>query len=382
MSGEKYLRPMLDSGSSRVLNLLDRTLQLRQDAARKAATGGASGNDTAALFFRTRKANNLVLLKYSPTGAERGLLADGRPVQTKLYLAFNERNIYEGGKTVLLSDPQLDAVMAEHLAASAEQNPDDFYHDRALLAVIDSLPSLDPFLIRDRLEIEAIAVNEAYLEIPPAELAAIKAFVREKMAAVASFAMQGTQSAQDSVLAVDRLTQKLWEAKDTEALRPVIDAFRIDPAEAPTIVYAWKGTIYFDFEFSRNQDQWKRVGSWLTAGGAVPSETGFGSQMADIARLRDEAQHLHYQTWMKVSGLLQKYQQSFDALFVNKENGGAFIDFLKNSKETFWALGDGLSRLSHVHNVWNRSTERFPARKLPAAQLLDLLDGIRRIHDV
>jgi len=380
MSGEKYLRPMLDSGSSRVLNLLDRTLILRQEAARKAATGGGAAAETEPLFFRTRKANNLVLLKYSPTGAERDLLTDGRPVQTKLYLAFNERNIYEGGKTVLLSDPQLDAVMAEHLAASAELNPEDFYHDRTLLALIDSLPSLDPFLIRDRLEIEAIAVNEAYLDIPPAELAAIKAFVREKMAAVASFAMQN-QNPQDSVLAVDRLTQKLWEAKDAEALKPVIEAFRIDPADAPSIVYAWKGTIYFDYEFTRHQDKWKRVGNWLGGGGAEPRDTGFGSQKADIARLRDEAQHARQNTWMKVSGLLQKYQQSFDALFVNKENGAAFIDFLKNSKETFWALGDGLSRLSHSHNIWDRSTERFPMRKLPAAQLIDLLDGIRRIHD-
>lgn len=381
MSGEKYLRPMLDSGSSRVLNLLDRTLALRQEAARQAATDPGAAKQGEALFFRTRKANNLVLLKYSPTGVERDQLTDGRPVQTKLYLAFNERNIYEGGKSVLLSDPQLDAVMAEHLSASAELNPDEFYHDRMLLSVIDSLPSLDPFLIRDKLEIEAIAVNEAYLEIPDTELAAIKAFVREKMAAVASFAMQGSHSAQDSVLAVDRLTQKLWEAKDADALKPVIDAFRIDPAEAPAIVYAWKGTIYFDFEFTRNRDKWQRVGNWLAGGGAVPRDTGFGSQMADIARLRDEAQIARQNTWMKISGLLQKYQQSFDDLFVNKENGAAFIDFLKNSKETFWALGDGLSRLSHSHNIWDRSTERFPMRKLPSAQLIDLLDGIRRIHE-
>lgn len=374
---------MLDSGSSRVLNLLDRTLTLRQEAARKAATNeAASDSQREPLFFRTRKANNLVLLKYSPTGAERDTLSDGRPVQTKLYLAFNERNIYEGGKSILLSDPQLDAVMAEHLAASAEMNADDFYHDRMLLSVIDSLPSLDPFLIRDRLEIEAIAVNEAYLDIPAAELAAIKTFVREKMAAVASFAMQGEQNPQDSVLAVDRLTQKLWEAKDSDALKPVIDAFRIDPADAPAIVYAWKGTIYFDYEFTRHQEKWRRVGNWLAGGGAVPRDTGFGSQMADIARLRDEARIARENTWMKVSGLLQKYQQSFDALFVNKENGAAFIDFLKNSKETFWALGDGLSRLSHSHNIWDRSTERFPMRKLPAAQLIDLLDGIRRIHEV
>ena len=58
MSGEKYLRPMLDSGSSRVLNLLDRTLILRQEAARKAATGSrtdsAAASQNEPLFFRTR----------------------------------------------------------------------------------------------------------------------------------------------------------------------------------------------------------------------------------------------------------------------------------------------------------------------------------------
>lgn len=373
-TGEKYLRPMLDSGSTRVFNLLDHTLRLRQQAAKAAGNPKAEPEQ---MFFKTRKANNLVLLKYTPTDQEREALPDGRPVQTKLYLAFNERNIYEGGKTVLVSDPALDAVMAEHLAASPELNADQYYHDRNLLDLIDSLPSLDPFLIRDKLEIEAITVNEGYLDIPAAELAAIKAFVREKMTAVASFAMR-SQNEQDSTLAVDRLTQKLWEAKDSDALRPVIEAFRIDPAEAPAIIYAWKGTIYFDYEFHRHEAKWKRVGDWLAA--ASPRETGFGSQAAEIERLRAEAQHMRSRTWIKVSGLLNKYHQSFDALFVNKKDGSAFIDFLKNSKETFWALGDGLSRLSHSHNIWERSTERFPLRKLPAPNLIELLDGIRRLH--
>lgn len=370
-SGEKYLRPMLDSGSSRVLNLLEQTQRLNRANGRKPA-------EAAPLFFRNRKANNLVLLKYTPTDAERDTLTDGRPVQTKLYLAFNERNIYEGGKTVLLSDANLDAVLAEHLAASPELNADAFYHDRNLLDVIDGLPSLDPFLIRDRLEIEGISVSEQYLEIPPAELAAIKAFVREKMAAVAAFAMQGSE-AQDSTLAVDRLTQKLWEAKDAEALGPVIEAFRIAPAEAPAIIYAWKGTIYFDYDFHRNEDKWKRVGDWLVDG-ASPRETGFGSQKAEISRLRGDARHLWQNTWMKMTGLLQQYHQAFDTLFVTKQDSVAFIEFLKQSRETFWALGDGLSRLSHAHNIWERATDRFPLRKLPASNLIDLLDGIRRIH--
>jgi hypothetical protein len=373
-TGEKYLRPMLDSGSSRVFNLLDNTLRLRQQAAKLAGNPKAEPDR---LFFKTRKANNLVLLKYTPTDQERDTLHDARPVQTKLYLAFNERNIYEGGKTVLVTDPALDAVLAEHLAVSPELNADQYYHDRNLLELLDGLPSLDPFLIRDKLEIEAIAVNESYLDIPATELAAIKAFVREKMTAVASFAMQN-QPVQDSTLAVDRLTQKLWEAKDSDALKPVIDAFRIDPAEAPAIVYAWKGTIYFDYDFHRHEAKWKRVGDWLAT--AAPRETGFGSQANEIERLRSEAQHMRSRTWLQVSGLLQKYHQGFDALFVSQTKGGDFIDFLKNSRETFWALGDGLSRLSHSHNVWDRSTERFPLRKLPAPQLIELLDAIRRLH--
>lgn len=364
---------MLDSGSSRVFNLLDTTLRLCRPGMKRADVD-------AALFFRNRKANNLVLLKYTPVGEERERLNNTRPVQTKLYLAFNERNIYEGGKTILLTDPGLDAVLAEHLSASPERNADFFYHDRNLLDVIDSLPSLDPFLIRDRLEIEAIAVNGAYLDIPAAELAAIKTFVRDKMKAVASFAMQGSTSNEESTLAVDRLTQKLWEARDSDALKPVIDAFRINPDDAPAIVYAWKGTIYFDFDFGRNETKWKRVTDWLSTG-ATPRDTGFGSQRAEIDQLRDRAMHAHTSTWMKASGLLGKYHQSFDALFVSQENGGSFIDFLKNSKETFWALGDALSRLSHSHNIWERSTERFPLRKLPANNLIELLDGICRIHE-
>lgn len=364
-AGDKYLRPFLDAGSSRVFNLLHHTQRLN-----------LAGTPPQPPFFRTRRANNLVILKYAPPPHEQNAALAARAVQTKLYLPFNEDDIYEGGQTILLADPRIDQVLAEQLAMSPVIDPAAHSHDRAILALLDGLPSLDPFLMRDRFELEQIAADDAYFALAPAEFSAIKAFVREKMMLVAGFAVAGKEA---GAAAADRLTQKLWEAKDAVALKPVIDAFRIHPKLAPEVLHSWKGTIYFDFAFERERRRWQGLTDWLTTGaearvGATPERA------KTIAALRDTARDGQHDHWRTAMNHLNRYRHCFDTLFVAKKDAGGFTEFLKGSKQTFWELGDAISRLSHAHNVWEISTNRFPLRQLPAVNLIDLLNGLIRVY--
>ena len=367
---DRALLALLRSGSARVFDLQGRCREL---AARP-------GLPPPKPFFKNRNANRLLILKYTPPAHERAALRSERAVQTKLYLPFNDRNIEEGGKTVLLSDTRLDQALAEQLALSPQHDAAAWRHDRAILETLDSLPSLDPFLMRDRMEIDGHTVDNAYFAFAEGELEQIKSFVRNKMAEVAAFATPdgGTDKTAQRE-AVERLTQKLWEASDAAALAPVIRAFRIDPASAPEIVYAWKGTIYYDYEFSRQRSHWQAMLHWLTHEGR-PREGATGAAAQDLDELRRSARQLLVGHWTRAAEQLNRYRHCFDELFLHKRDAAPFVEFLRDSKRIFWQLGDGLSRLGHSHAVWQRGTSRFPLRRLPAAQLADLLDSIYQVN--
>lgn len=382
-NADRNLRALLRSGSARVFDLQGRSRELQK----------RPGLPAPKPFFKNRNANRLLILKYTPPAHERVGLRTERAVQTKLYLPFNEQNIEEGGKTILLADTRLEEALEEQLALSPRHDAAAFRHDRAILEILDNLPSLDPFLMRDRMEIEAQDVDNAYFALADDELEKIKNFVRDKMAKVAAFAMQapavptitapsiGKAPAASAPPgdAVERLTQKLWEANDAAALAPVIRAFRINPASAPEIVYAWKGTIYYDYEYSRQRNTWQSMLDWLSHE-ARPREGASGAAANDLNELRIATRDAVLKHWSRVTEKLNRYRHCFDELFLHKKAAAPFVEFLRGSKQTFWDLGDGLSRLSHSHAVWQRDTNRFPLRRLPAAQLADLLDMLYQVN--
>lgn len=367
------LRILLRAGSSRVFDLQrkHRDLQTRQER--------QPGRPAKPFqpFFTNRNANRLVIMKYVPPAHERPTMASSRAVQTKLYLPFNDANLEEGGRTILLSDPKLEQALDEQLAMSARRDPAGYRRDRMVLDVLDSLPSLDPFLMRDKLEIEAIAVDEGYFAIPPGELDAIKFFVRDKMTKVARFA--AAEGADVEANAVEKLTQILWDAKDATAMKPIAQAFGIDITRAPEIVYSWKGIIFYDREFSQQRAEWQKLLDWL-GGEARPRDGANPAMLKDLAEMRRLAYEGMADHWRQVNEKLERYRHCFDELFLRKREAKPFMDFLNHAKQLFWELGDSLSRLSHSHAVWQRATERYTLRRLPAAPLSELLDILYRIN--
>lgn len=370
---DQSLRILLRASSSRMFDLQRKHREL---LAKQQRTPGKPLKPFQP-FFTNHNANRLVILKYAPPAHERNGLINARAVQTKLYLPFNDANIEEGGKTILLSDPKLEYALDEQLAMSPKRDAAAFQRDRAVLDILNGLPSLDPFLMRDKLEIEAIGVDDGYFAIPPNELEAIKVFVRDKMTKVARFAASEGDAVEAS--AVEKLTQILWEAKDAAAMKPIAQTFGIDITRAPEIVYSWKGVIFYDREFSQQRAEWQKLLDWL-ANEARPRDGANPAMLKDMAELRKLAHDGMAAHWRQVNEKLENYRHCFDELFLRKKEAKPFMDFLRNAKQLFWDLGDSLSRLNHSHAVWDRATERYTLRRLPAAPLSDLLDTLYRIN--
>ena len=344
----EYLKPMLDPGSARVFNCNALTRQV------------LSKDPAAARFFRNPALNGVVFIKDSvPEGERKGRL--GSPVGTKIFFPFNENDIYEGGRTMFLHDAQLRPVLVENFARGAALSDESLAEDLRILQVLDGLPSLDPFLMKDVFIRSGIAMNDAYFEISPEQWREIEIFILQRFEPLVKAAFPDAMSSDQKAR---QLVQKIWEASDVEALAPLIEAFRLPPDKATEIFAAWKGINFYSFQYSRVQPQLIEMAKWLKDV-QVPFGTMPSDQRARLLSFMEQIREKLRREWQAVEAILREYMNSYDQMFKYKTHSGNFLDFLRSCHQAYWSLGSGLGKAGHAAYCWQILTSRFPSEKLP-----------------
>jgi hypothetical protein len=344
----KYLKPMLDAGSARVFNCNSMTRKvLEKDAA-------------AQRFFRNPPLNNVVLIKDAVPEAERkGPRCP--PVGTKLYFPFNEADIYEGGRTIFLHHPQLQQTIDENFGQNAAVTKEALAEDLRILEVLDGLPSLDPFLMKDVFMRSGFAVNDAYFEISPEQWKEIEIFILQRFEPLVKAAFPDAMASDEKAR---RLVEKIWEAKDVAALSPLIEAFRLPQNQALEIFAAWKGINFYSFQYSRVQPRLIELAKWLKAievpYGAIPNDER-AKLLADMDSVREQLRR----EWQTVETILRDYTDGYDKMFKHKASSTQFLGFLRNCSKAYWDLGSGLGKANHAVYCWHVLTGRHQSGKLP-----------------
>lgn len=342
---EPSLMAALTSGSSRVLNCAAVYEQLRGTE----GTGGA--------LFRTGVLNASVLIKDTPPADMRltGTPVDKqrrRRVGTKIYLPYDARNIYAGGLTVFYGTRDFEAAAANILDLRTNATREAFTLDCYVLDMIDNVPSVSPFLLRDKFRIGRVQSSSLYFNVPPAEWAAIDGFVREQLLQLARslYGSGGTSSREQ----VDRLLNLLWDLSEGEELQQLGRVFRIPDEQVLDTFFAWKGVIFYCYEYARRKEAIYALLRWLEEYKA----------MLDPRQKRDatvQSMILHLvraisQVLMAVEGKLSRYQDGFNELFLKRADYEPFFKFLSGAQTYFQSIGIGLARLDHLTEIWERGT--------------------------
>lgn len=358
----QHLATELNAGSSRVYNV-DRLHRLVQDA-------GAGPDE---FLFRHPELHRIIFIKqairdsqYMPTRHNR--------IGTKLYFAFNESNAFEGGKSIFVGDPNFDNALAFQAGFERKRGSIDGYiRDRDIIQIFDQLPSLDPFLLKDRLLAEALTPHPAYFEISQEEWSRIRDHVMSRFRPIVDFAFGGLDAARAQARS-RLLIEKLWDAKDLEALAPIIKAMELDPREAPQALHGWKGIIYYDYRMASLEASIREFAEWLGRG-AEPIDLIPQANRKIVLDVRDATRTLLRERWRKARARLDEYNAAYRKLFIDKQSPGPFITFLGGASDVFVELGDTLSRLDHANEVWRSVIDRHGSKHLkyePLHQVLSL----------
>lgn len=352
----EFLKPMLDVGSPRVLNCNVITRRI------------LAKDPNAKPFFRCKPLNNLVLIKDTDPQSRSSSIG------TKLYLPFNETEIYEGGRTVFAHDKSVAQALIESFGQGAL--PKELLdEDMRVIQILDKLPSLDPFLLKDVFIKEKIEINPSYFDVDKGLWDQIELYILQGFEPLAKAAFPDAM-ASDEV--ARKLVEKIWEGSDLEALQPLITAFRLPKGQELEIFASWKGIIFYGFQHQKVSPLMIEMSNWIKEI-KIPVAAVTGNERAELKASMDITKNNLQAQWSTAERTLLEYQSSYEKMFVLRQGSADFLNFLKNSSKAYWTLGNSLGRIGHAIYCWDVMSKRYPERKMPWEQTREFLALLAKI---
>ncbi len=321
------------------------------------------------LFLNTAL-NDVVIIKEILQGDDPRR-ADDSPIGTKLYLPYEPESPERGGRSIQFDSPDVLPFLQQTVGlTSLGDHLSVFEHDFKILATINQLPSMDGFLMRDALALKGIFAHEAYFEVSPEERAAIQSFIRKKMEMLVRAAFGGDKPLESKVT---QLIDVVWEAKDLDALEPLIMALRCPMDEALEIFGAWKAIMFYSFDYFRSESTRKSLAVWLSKNSRI--RTDLPKAHGDFLRQRvQEITSRLRDHWIGIDTVLQDYNRLYDQ-FVTSMSPAGFLAFLRNAREVSCTLGIAMGKISQAVGCLEMMTANRGLTDHNLEILLDQLHG-------
>ena len=207
-----------------------------------AVSADVSKGDPGRAMFRNRYLNDSILLKVVESEMSRGKRIFR--IETLIYFPYNHKNIYEGGDSILVKDRQRTEKLKMKcgLDPTNEEKIEDYRWDIDMLDLLNSLPTLDPFLMKCKVQQSGIEdqISPAYFNISLQEWKRLQGPIREKIEALVRRALnvEAEETSKEVEADVSKFLKKIWEARDVEGIEDFVKSLDLTPERAPEMFFA------------------------------------------------------------------------------------------------------------------------------------------------
>ena len=292
-------------------------------------------------FFRDSQLNKCLIVKHTLRANERELFSMSKRTATKIILPFDATDLKLGGRSMFVNQMGFDGFCRSYF------NIDDVSgnNDVQLLRLLDALPSLDPFLVREHLSRHGFRPGACYLKISPYDVQRMIGFANAEierlvMTAFGKDLIGGAGMKLAGKILSNELDKELWPLRKT---------LRMSDAEFSDGIFSWRGFLYFKWRHTELQEEMRKVLEGLSSYQPVGQ--------AD-ENLRDYLREVRPRLAKRILGAttnvgrtLAIYDQAYRAL-VDGENPGPFRRFLLDGPGLFFELGESIGILSHIGSFW------------------------------
>jgi hypothetical protein len=319
------------ASTARVLNLL-RVWQEHR--------GSAGWRD--APMFRHPALNRALILKHRLRRDEVDRFRNHRHVATKIILPIDGDDLRVGGRYLFVDQIGYSKTMQETFGIGPH------HPDRHVLALMDELPGLDPFLLREQLRRNGMAPAPCYFNLTEADLTRMAEFVSEEVRPLVDLSL-GPDSHLAAVNPVARLTARIMSFTPGEDMSALGTTLQLEPHDYDEGVFCWKGFLYYKWAL---QSVMGDVGGVLDGvRGVQPHGRATAEQRVDLERARERVDRRILQTCEAAADMLRVYDDAFDAL-TRRGDPMRFRGFLKDAPQLFARLGERLGAVQHVVSFW------------------------------
>lgn len=319
------------ASTARVLNLL------------KVAADHAGDPDWAErpLFHSPALARSLVI-KHRLRRNEVDQMPRRRQVVTKIVIPIDTADLKTGGRYFFVGEHGFDRLVRENFGLT------DGHPDLKTLRLLDELPSLDPFLLRERLRQAGLDPAPCYFAIGEADLARMTSFVSREIEPLVALSMEtfGDVCARNSAA---RLTGKLLSNAPGDRMEALRIVLRLEPEQYQEGVFCWKGFLYYKWVLASLMGETAEVADAVLTVRPVGKMDQPAREYLD--RGREVLRHRIARACDNVSTTLRVYDDAYAAL-TRAGEPMQFRDFLLHSPTMFTALGDQLGALQHIVTFW------------------------------
>ena len=348
--GDRSIRNLASlraASTSRVLNLaVLREVLCKEESYRKAP------------LFESPAMNGAIIIKHRLRADETYLFDNDLTIATKVIIPFDAKDLRLGGTSFFYGQRGYADVMRQ-IGRYSETGMD---RDLQVLSLIASVPSLDPFLMREHLRINQIHVADCYFDISPGDKRRMHEFVSRDIRRLIALATSGTNAASTT-----KLVAALLSTEVDEKLEPMRLTLGLDGGEFREGVFSWRGFLYYKWCMNDLWPSLAAVAKDLKDVRATGHQTrehlrgiadGKRRVMMSIIRARQD-----------VSAAIRTYDSAYGEL-VGMGKPTAFRDFLLNAPQLFIELGEKIGALSHIVSFWRF---RFRQNKSLSADAEELL---------
>jgi hypothetical protein len=318
----------------------------------------------ASPFFKSPVLNRSIIVKHRLRHHERDALYDGRSSATKVILPIDPTDLKMGARSFFIGQRGYEDMLEELSVAIGE--PDS--HDDKLLQMLDELPSLDPFLMRERLKKGGFTPARCYFDLTDADTARMFHFVRQEVMPLIGISFDDMDARLNEKTA--KLANKILANASDAELEPLRQGMGMGRAEFEEGVFCWKGFIYYKWTLTDLLPKVRPVAAEIASVKPVGPLTD--EERTYIVSARVNLSKAIARACETVRATLKVYDDAYADLTRNGQPQ-SFKGFLLKAPSLFYELGERLGAVHHIVSFWRF---RFPTGSRPrisGEELVDLL---------
>lgn len=302
-----------------------------------------------------------MILKHRLRPNERELFSTDRPSVTKIILPMDGRDLRLGGQYVFVGQRNYDAILANTFGGHWGVNS----RDRQILAIMDATPSLDPFLLRERLARVGIHPADCYLDISKPDQERMLKFATEEVSTLVRLSLSNGPSALSQHSA--KLANDILSSQIGDNLEPLRETLKMSHEEFSDGVFSWKGFLYYKWCYIGMVTDIVKLNREIMT--VFPRDKNSLQARTAFHGVRNSLKTSIKLTMDAIRATLDVYERAFENL-TSRDNPSAFREFLLTAPSLFEGLGSQLAVINHMISFW---AYRFPLTTQPSAATTDEL---------